>query len=93
MIVLPGNHTLDSELKITSITYLNFSAITTSLSDNIVTCSQASGFTFEYSDHVYISRLTFVGCVGSISTVKDQLTIEDCGLSGEGYNETGLELK
>lgn len=93
LIILPGNHSLDSELRITNITCLNLFANTASVSDTTITCSQSSGFTFKYSDCVYIRGLTFARCVGSIISVKDQVTIEDCKISGENYNETGLELK
>ena len=61
---LPGNHTLDVNLTITSIQtqYLKISGNTTSPTPSTVTCSHNGGFMFRGISEVRVSNMMFISC-------------------------------
>ena len=93
LILLPGNHSLDSELRINNITFLSVSvANETSPSDTMVTCSPAGKFWFGSVEDVRVRDLVFSGCVNNIITSVIEFTLEDCTLLGQPQIGTGLMM-
>ena len=93
LILLPGNHSLDLELRINNITFLSVSvANETSLTDTMVTCSSAGKFWFGSVEDVHVRDLVFSGCVNNIITSVIEFTLEDCTLLGQLQIGTGLMM-
>ena len=93
LILLPGNHSLDSELRINNITFLSVSvANETSPTDTMVTCSPAGKFWFGSVEDVHVRDLVFSGCVNNIITSVIEFTLEDCTLLGQPQIGTGLMM-
>ena len=89
LILLPGNHSLDSKLSIRNITSL---FIETTHSDTSITCNQSARLTFETINVVGMRGLVLFGCVNNEVTKVEQFTLEDCTFQGQGRDGTGLEL-
>ena len=89
LILLPGNHSLDSKLSIRNITSL---FIETTHSDTSITCNQSARLTFETINVVSMRGLVLFGCVNNEVTKVEQFTLEDCTFQGQGRDGTGLEL-
>ena len=62
LVLLPGNHSLDSKLWINSISYLKFATKNTSMYTAVFCYQSVSGLYFEVIERVSITGLTFVGC-------------------------------
>ena len=97
LFLLPGNHSLDSELMMSNITSLKFVANSISpflqlLSDTVVVCSPSARLQLEMIKQIQISRITFVGCMNNNVTRVDNFSLEDCGIQGQGCDGSGLIL-
>ena len=93
LILLPANHSLDSELRINNITFLSVSvANETFPTDTMVTCSPAGKFWFGSVEDVHVRDLVFSGCVNNIITSVIEFTLEDCTLLGRPQIRTGLMM-
>ena len=92
LILLPGNHSLDLQLSIRSISFLSVDSNTTSHSVTSITCNQSARFTFESINVVSMRGLVLFGCVNNEVTKVEQFTLEDCTFKGQGRDGTGLEL-
>ena len=105
---LPGNHTLDLELRIQNITTLKLTPaendtvlssvnlkstfITGTFATVTVSCNQSERFNFERIEQIQMSGIAFTGCVDNLVSKVDRLLVEDCSFNGEGRDGTGLNL-
>ena len=97
IILLPGNHTLDSEFRLRNVTYLTMfteyqSAPFQTTSDSVITCKLSAKLELENIEQVAIENLTFVGCTGISVTLVDRFTISYCVLYTTDWHELRLEL-
>ena len=105
---LPGNHTLDLELRIQNITTLKLTPaendtvlssvnlkstfITGTFATVTVSCNQSERFNFERIEQIQMSGIAFTGCVDNLVSKVDRWFVEDCSFNGEGRDGTGLNL-
>ena len=91
LIFLPGNHSLDSELRIDSVISLiylnsNFHQIVR------INCGKLSRLDLCNITTVHISRLEFIGCGGNRVESISHLLIEDTSFQGQDDSSTALEF-
>ncbi len=88
MIFEPGEHSLDSELRISNAISFSMIADTSSSSNNNVTivCNRDGGFKFIGGHNIHVKGLSFVGCSGNKLEYVDQFTIEDTNFVGRKRN-------
>ena len=96
LILLPGNHTLDTIIQFSNATIINIQGqLATNLSTisaTTVTCGDSAMFVFSQTIDITMSDLVFYGCVNNTITTVKQFTLKDCTLHGQGRNGTGLDL-
>ena len=87
----PGNHILESELRIGDIQSLNLEKSNLSLDTKII-CKQTSAFHLYRISMVHISKLVFVSCGGNKVKEIGQILILGTSFHGQGSSSTALEL-
>ena len=95
LVFLPGNHSLQSQIKFfANVTTVSVLANSTLSTDSvIILCGSDARFEFVGVNNVYMSGLKFVGCTGNRVESVDQFTLEDSSFVGqEDINGTALEL-
>ena len=93
LILLPGNHSLDSDFHFTNMTYL--AIVSESSVENTtvtVTCNPSTMVTFEYVSYLQIREITFHGCVNNTISSVDMFELEECYFNGQGRNGSGLKM-
>lgn len=91
LILLPGNHSLSSNLTITNISSLSLLARATLATETRVLCSPGVSFRFQYIDEVIVNGLVLFGCMSTITSV-GQFTLEECKIESNSAG-SALELK
>ena len=90
LIVLAGNHSLNTDLTVVNVTrFTMFSDF-----DTDIVCDVSANFQFRYIGEVEISGLIFRGCRVSFVHILDQFTLNRCEIRGIDSTETvtGVEL-
>lgn len=85
LIFQSGNHSLNSELFISSVRGFSMSPLSNStlpLDTNII-CNQLGKFEFQDSDQIVVSNLTFIGCEGNRVVKVKKFTIDSSSFVGE----------
>ena len=102
LILLPGNHSLEVDLRIRKLTNLKLSVQTTSntslmeslltLTDVNVRCNPPASFAFQEIVQIEMNGIDFFECTSIHVTSMDQFTLDSCNFYGEGRDGTGLVL-
>ena len=91
LIILPGNHRLDSTIVVSSISKFFMLSNLSLLS--IITCEHNESFIFDNIGRVLMHGLTFVGCGNSAIISVNQLTVQHCSFLGRrNCSGTALEI-
>ena len=90
MFLLPGNHTLESNL---TLAHLNVLSIVANCSDTVIlTCNESTMLGFEHISQLQISDISFLDCAGTAVKSVDQFTVVGCNFTGKVAIGTGLNL-
>lgn len=89
LLLLPGNHSLEGNITISSVQY--FTIVAPSQSASII-CSESAYYEFtDIFGDVYIKGINFIGCAGNkVNCV--HLLIEDCSFYGQGSKGSAIEI-
>ena len=84
-----GNHSLESELQITSKTSFSMFGNATLFSNHsvVIACDEHGRFTFIGVHKVYMTGLNYVNCLGNKLESVDQFIIEDSKFKGKKWNQ------
>ena len=88
----PGNHYLNSELRIGNVLSLRLETSNHSLNTKII-CEHSSFFHLYRIPTVHVSRLHFIGCGNSRAETIGQLSIRDTAFYGQGMRNQGTVLE
>ena len=91
LILLPGNHSLNANLRISSINYLNITPIEAFSSPAVINCEHLGRFELESIVVVYLTGLQFYECVDMTVTSVNYFTLTNCNYSNR--IGIGLQLK
>ena len=97
LVLMPGNHTLSTELLVTNVTRFSISANGSFDTDSIATtvtviCVQAARFLFQNIKSLHISGLHLLGCTENTLTMVDEFILNGGTIDGQGKNGTGLHM-
>ena len=83
LLLLPGNHTLSSTLRVTGILHMEMSALTTFHTQ--VLCENSVSLEWTTVGQLYVSGLKFIGCTLKTLTSVEDFRLENCTLRQGQY--------
>ena len=92
LIFLTGNHTLNAELSISSISHLSIRTDSTYEGTHIVICQHQANFNFEHAIELRIEGLNIIGCGSNRFLSIKNFTIENCTFQGQNNSGTALDI-
>ena len=90
LLFLSGNHSLNSTMIVTEITF--FSMLSVSSSTPMIKCQQESSITLRNVSNVLVRGLTFYGCGNNKITSVDHLTVHCCSFIGTENSSSALNI-
>ena len=93
LILLPGNHILDTIMTFSRLYHVEILGNTTVDHYTTVSCTNGSWFDFHNINSVSIGGLLEFGCGPNSFLSLTELTLEDCVINGEGFNSTGVVIE
>ena len=90
LVLLPGKHFLENEIKLTNIAILDMSSSEFGSSRATIYCQKSSRFSFDNISHLLISDLDFIGCHFSLTDSTGRLEIVNSTFTGSNDSSTVL---
>ena len=87
-----GNHSLDQNFTAVDITALSLVTVNNTNSSSIINCQRGAKFNFSSIGHIYISKITFMGCQNNIFEYVNKLVIEDSVFIGIDTHQASSPL-
>ena len=88
LILLPGNHVLDTHMSFSNLTDLSMYSEDTAT----VTCDPPARFSFEAIDRLYIRNVKFIGCGDNLVKYVDDFILQEATFQGKDNSGTSLTL-
>ena len=92
LILLSGNHSLNSIISIADIAYLSMLTYYSSSSFSTVQCQRNASISFSNITNVTIHGLVFYGCGENTISSVDELIIQNCSFIGSEKSGTALNM-
>ena len=81
-----GNHSLDQDFTLKNL--IAYSMVSVNNTRSIIECKDDAKFNFSNIEHIYISKIIFMGCQYNTFECVKQLIIEDSGFIGSDTHQT-----
>ena len=91
LIVLEGNHTLDSKFAVSNVSELALTCGSSTLQTNII-CYHNASFSFSRMDSLQVKGLIFIGCGNNMIMSVNRLLVEDSSFIGQKGTGTALKI-
>ena len=92
LMLAEGNHSLDQNFTAVDITALSLVTVNNTNSSSVINCQRGAKFNFSSIGHIYISKITFMGCQNNIFEYVNKLVIEDSVFIGIDTHQASSPL-